>query len=92
MVNGRKDKVLRRISFRVLSWVVTLGFGLVAVGLLISLTYTFESGPLIGVAACLFTIALSRRIMGSRIVLGPSAVTVVNPLTTDSGGRSLTSL
>ncbi|MFF0965509.1 hypothetical protein ACWDQO_06870 [Streptomyces sp. NPDC003703] len=53
-----------------------------AAGLIISLTYSFKGGPISGVAACFFTIALTRRIMGSRIVLGSSALTVVNPLIT----------
>ncbi|MER6442256.1 hypothetical protein ABT275_38880 [Streptomyces sp. NPDC001185] len=79
---NREDEFLRRTSFKILSWVFTAGFGVVAVGLLISLFHHPEGGPVIGLAACLFTIALTRRIMGSRIVLSASAVTVVNPLIT----------
>ncbi|WP_353940129.1 hypothetical protein ABII15_00060 [Streptomyces sp. HUAS MG91] len=82
MSKERENEILRRTSFTILSWVVTIGFGLVAVGLVISLTYHFEGGPTAGLAACLFVIALSRRIMGSHIVLGSSALTVVNPLIT----------
>ncbi|MGW8489958.1 hypothetical protein [Streptomyces sp. NPDC055886] len=39
-------------------------------------------GPLSGVAACLGTITLTRRIGTSRIVLGKSALKVVNPVFT----------
>jgi hypothetical protein len=80
--NGHEAEILRRASFRVLSWIATAGFGVVAVGLIISLAYSFEGGPISGVAACFFAIAVTRRIMGSRIVLGSSALTVVNPLIT----------
>ncbi|MFC9500718.1 hypothetical protein [Streptomyces sp. NPDC056982] len=82
MPKRQREEVLRRTSFRVLSWAMTVGFGLVAVGLIISLAYNLEGGPASGVAACFFTIALCRRLLGSRIVLGSSAVTVVNPLIT----------
>jgi hypothetical protein len=78
--NGREEEILRRTSFRVLSWIATAGFGVVAVGLVISLTHGFDGGPISGVAACFFAIAVIRRIMGSRIVLGSSALTVINPL------------
>jgi hypothetical protein len=78
----QRKEVLRRTSSRVLSWVTTVGFGLVAVGLIISLTYIPDGGPASGVAACFFTIAFCRRLFGSRIVLGSSGVTVVNPLIT----------
>ncbi|MFE0739485.1 hypothetical protein [Streptomyces sp. NPDC058855] len=63
-------------------WIITIGFGLVAIGLLISLTYSLKGGPASGAAACLFTIALAQRFMGSRIVLRFSTMTVVNPLVT----------
>ncbi|MEV7087927.1 hypothetical protein AB0O07_18895 [Streptomyces sp. NPDC093085] len=58
MFKDRENETLRRISFKILSWVSTIAFGLAAAGLTISLTYSFESGPTFGVAACLFTIAL----------------------------------
>ncbi|MCX4571850.1 hypothetical protein OHB41_01260 [Streptomyces sp. NBC_01571] len=82
MPKNREDELLRRTSFKILSWVFTAGFGVAAVVVLISLIHHPEGGPMIGLAACLFTIALGRRIMGSRIGLGASAVTVVNPLIT----------
>ncbi|WP_329539358.1 hypothetical protein [Streptomyces sp. NBC_01358] len=81
---NREDEILRRTWFRILSWVFTVGFGLVAVGLLVSLSHNLEGGPLPGAAACLFMIALSRRVMGSHIRLGSSFVTVINPLVTYS--------
>ncbi|MER7199919.1 hypothetical protein CG723_45245 [Streptomyces sp. CB01635] len=82
MPKQHEDEVLRRTSFKVLSCVSTVAFGLVAVGLLVSLTHDLEGGPTSGVAACLFTIALVRRLLGSRIVLDSSAVEIVNPLVT----------
>ncbi|MCZ4604353.1 hypothetical protein O3S80_11425 [Streptomyces sp. Lzd4kr] len=73
-------ETLRRTSFKILSWLFTFGFGGVATGLVISLWNGLERGPLIGVAACLGVISLTRRIMGSRIILGKSSVIIVNPL------------
>lgn len=82
MPKNREDELLRRISFKIISWVFTLGFEVAAVALLVNFIHHPEGGTMIGVAACLSTIALVRRIMGSRIALGPSAVTVVNSLIT----------
>ncbi|MEU0413581.1 hypothetical protein ABZ307_38120 [Streptomyces griseorubiginosus] len=76
----RENEVLHRISFRILRWIITVTFGLVATGLLISLNYSFKGGPLLGVAACFFVIMLAQRFMGSRIVLNSSTVTIVNPV------------
>lgn len=73
---------LRRTSFKILSGLFTFGFGVVATGLVISLSNGLEGGPLIGVAACLGTIALARRVMGSRIVLENSSIIIINPLVT----------
>lgn len=77
---GGENEALHRISFRILRWIITVTFGLVAAGLLISLNYSFKGGPLLGAAACFFVITLAQRFMGSRIVLNPSTMTVVNPI------------
>ncbi|MFC5782824.1 hypothetical protein OHU25_13435 [Streptomyces sp. NBC_00117] len=37
MPKHQREEVLRRTLFRVLSWMMTAGFGLVAVGLIVSL-------------------------------------------------------
>lgn len=78
----RQVKVLRRGSFRVMSWSFTGLFGAATVGAIAILTNGLRSGPMIGVAASLGVIALSRRICGSRIVLRDSVATVINPLLT----------
>ncbi|MEU9197422.1 hypothetical protein [Streptomyces hundungensis] len=63
-----------------LSWVWTAGFGFF--GLLIAeVTDWKQSGPVSGAAACFGTVALTRRICGARVILGPELV-VVNPLFT----------
>ncbi|MEU6243062.1 hypothetical protein [Streptomyces sp. NPDC047024] len=81
-LSRREDEVLRRVSFVVFSWVVTVGFGTVGAGVLASLMYSVDGDRIAAAGSCLFTVAVGRRIMGSRVVLGPSALTVVNPLVT----------
>ncbi|MEU9401502.1 hypothetical protein [Streptomyces sp. NPDC048242] len=81
-LSRREDEVLRRVSFVVFSWVVTVGFGAVGVGVLASLMYSVDGDRIAVAGSCLLTVAVGRRIMGSRVVLGPSALTVVNPLVT----------
>ncbi|MCX4547304.1 hypothetical protein OG204_30505 [Streptomyces sp. NBC_01387] len=78
----REDEILWRLSFKIISWVSTTGFGLVSVGLLIGFASHPEGGMAIGVAVSLFVIALIRRIMRSRIALSSVTVTVINPLMT----------
>lgn len=73
---------MRRWTFRILSWSFTLIFGLGAAGFLISVAYRVQSGALAVAAACLGTVALTRRVCGSRIILSQSALIVVNPIVT----------
>ncbi|MEU2432915.1 hypothetical protein ABZ611_26080 [Streptomyces sp. NPDC007861] len=74
--------VLRRKSFPVLSWTIMIVLGAFAVAAAGSIESGAARGPLIGVAACLGTIALVRRILCSRIVLGKISLKVVNPVFT----------
>ncbi|MBC9719722.1 hypothetical protein H9Y04_45440 [Streptomyces sp. TRM66268-LWL] len=73
-------EVLRRKSFRALSWGFTLLF---AAGGFAAMAFVPRDGggPLIGSAACFGMVALARRIFGSSIVLGEQ-LKVVNPLVT----------
>ncbi|RSR97560.1 hypothetical protein [Streptomyces sp. WAC00469] len=67
---------------RILSWISTVGFGLLAAGLLISLTWGYDSDRMTGVIVILCVIAFCRRITCARVVLRESVVTIVNPLMT----------
>ena len=83
MMQANEKVVLRRISYRISSWIVTLSFGLAATGLSIAVSIGgLEGDALLGVAASLGCIALIRRIFGARIILRRSSVTIVNPLMT----------
>lgn len=73
--------VLRRRSYPVLYWGGTaLPCG--AAVATVALTFGRDEGgdPFLAVASCLGLVVLARRIMGSRLVLGKSALTVVDPL------------
>ncbi|WP_156722276.1 hypothetical protein [Streptomyces apocyni] len=77
-------KVIRRRSFPILSWIIVIILGILAVAAAGKISPHASRGPLIGVAACLATIALVRRILCSRIVLETHKVKVVNPVFTYS--------
>ncbi|MFE9559348.1 hypothetical protein ACFYOD_38725 [Streptomyces sp. NPDC006703] len=80
MKNQTRSKALRRKSTLILSWVFTLCFGFA--GLLIAEVNSWEhSGPMSGTAACFGTVALARRVWGSRIVMAGQLV-IVNPVFT----------
>lgn len=74
------EHVMRRRSFAIGSWCLTLFFLIVAAALLgkVSGDGWTQSGPVVGVAACLGTAALSRRVLSSRVVLRENSLVVVN--------------
>jgi hypothetical protein len=74
------EEVLRRRSFVIGSWCLTLFFLIIAAALLGGISHDgwTASGPIVGVAACFGTLALCRRITGSRVVLRENSLVVVN--------------
>ncbi|MFB8140518.1 hypothetical protein [Streptomyces parvus] len=79
---NQKSIVLRRKSFSVLSWAILVAMVFFAILAAEEIPSGAAHGPLTGIAACLGTIVLVRRIMGSRIVLGKSELEIVNPVFT----------
>ncbi|NEC89356.1 hypothetical protein [Streptomyces sp. SID12501] len=77
-------KTLRRRSYRVISEFVTFSFGVMAAVIVVDLGPVLEGGPILGIAMCFVVIVMTRRIMGSRVVLDGPIVTVINPLMTYS--------
>lgn len=78
----RNAIVLRRSSFVVLSWTLSAAMAFLAALAAEDVASGAARGPLTGIAACLGTIVLVRRIGTSRIVLGESEPKVVNPVST----------
>ncbi|MFE6699883.1 hypothetical protein [Streptomyces sp. NPDC057718] len=78
----RESVVLRRTSFVVLSWSAMALMSFIAAAAASMVSADDARGPLSGVAACLGTMVLVRRILASRIVLGDSELKVVNPVFT----------
>ncbi|MGW4722390.1 hypothetical protein [Streptomyces sp. NPDC004291] len=75
--------VLRRWSFPVLSWISVLVLGLLNILFIAAAEESGAGGEsFMASAVCLVTIALIRRVLCSRIVLGADALRVVNPLMT----------
>ncbi|MFE7048081.1 hypothetical protein ACFVAM_06915 [Streptomyces californicus] len=79
---NRKSLVLRRKSFSVLSWTILAAMVFFAALAAEDVSSGAAHGPLTGIAACLGTIVLTRRITASRIVLEASELRVVNPIFT----------
>ncbi|MFE7566777.1 hypothetical protein ACFU76_07395 [Streptomyces sp. NPDC057539] len=82
MPKSPRAEVLRRRSFRIISWIFTLFFGTAAVGLTISLAYDLSSETLTGAAVSLGILTVVHHICGSRILLNQSSLTIVNPFFT----------
>ncbi|MFJ6612693.1 hypothetical protein ACIQPT_20730 [Streptomyces sp. NPDC091289] len=78
----RDTVVLRRKSFVMLSWTILAAMGFFAALAASDVSSGAARGPLIGVAACLGTTVLARRIGTARVVLGESELKVVNPVFT----------
>ncbi|MCX4674041.1 hypothetical protein OG413_01680 [Streptomyces sp. NBC_01433] len=85
----KKEKTLRRLSFRILSVVVTAIFLAVSAGAAISLQTGINYDAFGVMALCLGVVGMSRRILGSRVVLDRSTLTVINPVFTYIIPRSL---
>ncbi|MFJ9182285.1 hypothetical protein ACIRQO_04310 [Streptomyces anulatus] len=78
----RKTIVMRRKSFSALSWAILAAMAFFATLAAEDVSSGAARGPLTGIAACLGTIVLVRRIAASRIELGESELKVVNPVFT----------
>lgn len=66
----RKTIVMRRKSFSALSWAILAAMAFFATLAAEDVSSGAARGPLTGIAACLGTIVLVRRIAASRIELG----------------------
>lgn len=80
-MKSRVEKMRRR-SFPVVSWFFTLLLASIVASVGVKMVDEFDRDGLGVMAVCLITIAIIRRIMGSRIDLAESEIRVVNPLVT----------